>query len=202
MSATVPAPTAAFVLHLEQAVWLVLPVLIAGLIHIAVIRLDLLPALGRWPLDGSLTFRGRRLLGRNKTVRGALAMMVMTPLVTALLAQACDATQTRLAVAALQVGHPWAWGLLLGTGYCIGELPNSFLKRQLGIAPGAIAGGLRGAIFWVTDQLDSVAGVLVALSSAWRPDLAVVACIVALALLLHPLVAALMVMLRLKDRIG
>jgi CDP-diglyceride synthetase len=108
----------------------------------------------------------------------------------------------RLAVAALQVAHPWAWGLLLGIGYFIGELPNSFFKRQLGIAPGAIASGASGAVFWVTDQLDSVAGVLLALSTVWRPDVAVVVCIVGLALLLHPLVAALMVMLGLKDRIG
>lgn len=195
-------PDAAFVLHFEQALWLVLPVLIAGLIHVAVIRLDLLPALARLPLDGHLTLRGRPLLGRNKTVRGALVMLVTSALVTALLAQVFAATQAHFAVATLQVDHPWAWGLLLGMGYCIGELPNSFCKRQLGIAPGAIASGPTGPIFWVTDQLDSVAGVLLALSIAWRLDLFVVACVVVLALLLHPLVAALMVMLRLKDRIG
>jgi CDP-diglyceride synthetase len=190
------------VLALNQAVWLVLPVVIAGLIHITVIRFDLLPELGRWPLDGYLTCRGRRLLGRNKTVRGALVMMVTTAVATALLARAGGGMHPRLAVAALQVAHPWAWGLLLGIGYFIGELPNSFFKRQLGIAPGAIASGASGAVFWVTDQLDSVAGVLLALSTVWRPDVAVVVCIVGLALLLHPLVAALMVMLGLKDRIG
>ena len=36
----------------------------------------------------------------------------------------------------------WAWGALLATGYLAGELPNSFVKRQLDIAPGA---GGRGA---------------------------------------------------------
>ena len=194
--------SAGFALHVEQAVWLVLPVLIAGLIHVAVIRLDLLPALGRWPLDGYRTFRGQRLLGENKTVRGVLVMMVTTALVTTLLARVAAATQVHLAVAALQLEQPWTWGVLLGIGYCVGELPNSFLKRQLGIAPGAIASGARGAALWVTDQLDSVVGVLLTLSIVWRPDLTVVACMVVLALLLHPLVAALMVTLGLKDRIG
>jgi len=198
----VTGANAALALTFAQALWLVLPVLLAGLIHVAVIRLNLLPVLARWPLDGHLTFRGRRLLGRNKTVRGALVMLVTSALMTVLLAQVFAGTQAHLSVAALQMDYPWAWGLLLGTGYCIGEFPNSFLKRQLGIAPGAIASGLRGAFFWVTDQLDSVAGVLLALSMAWRLDASVVACVVALALLLHPLVAALMVMLRLKDRIG
>ena len=194
--------SAEFVLHVEQGVWLVLPVLIAGLFHVAVIRLDLLPALGSWPLDGYRTFRGQRFLGENKTVRGVLVMMVTTALVTTLIARVAPATHARLAVAALQGEQPWAWGVLLEIGYCIGELPNSFLKRQLGIAPGAIASGVRGAVMWVTDQLDSVAGVLLTLSIVWRPDLTVTACMVVLALLLHPLVAVLMVTLGLKGRIG
>lgn len=202
MSATATAASATFVLDLFRAVWLILPVVIAGLVHITVIRFDLLPELGRRPLDGCLTFRGRRLLGRNKTVRGALVMMVTTACATAWLAHVGGAIHARLAVAALQVEHPWAWGFLLGIGYFIGELPNSFFKRQLGIAPGAIAPGPSAAVFWITDQLDSVAGVLLVLSTVWRPDVAVVACIVGLALILHPLVAGLMVMLGLKDRVG
>ena len=35
-----------------------------------------------------------------------------------------------------------AGGLLLGTGYIVGELPNSFAKRQLAIAPGAPGQGV------------------------------------------------------------
>jgi len=129
-------------------------------------------------------------------------MMVTTSLVTTLLARAWPATHAHLAVATLQVSEPAAWGLLLGIGYSIGELPNSFLKRQLDIAPGTLASGARGVFFWLVDQLDSVAGVVCALSLAWRPDALLIACLVGLALLLHPLVAALMLVLGLKERIG
>ena len=45
-------------------------------------------------------------------------------------------------------------GLLVGTATMLAELPNSFLKRRMGIAPGAQAGGIRGVAFHVLDQID------------------------------------------------
>ena len=38
------------------------------------------------------------------------------------------------------------------------ELPNSFLKRRVGIPPGAQANGMRGMAFHVLDQVDVGAG--------------------------------------------
>jgi hypothetical protein len=48
----------------------------------------------------------------------------------------------------------------------LGELPNSFVKRQLGIAPGAAPkhGGAAAVIAFAADRLDSTIGVLVAVS--------------------------------------
>jgi len=193
---------AALSLRFWQAVAFVIPVTLAGLIHIAIIKFDLCAAWGRWPLDQKLTFRGRRLLGQNKTVRGALIMMGATSLMTGLLYHVAGPLYQRLAVAVFQISHPWLWGLLVGTGYWLGELPNSLLKRQLDIAPGAMAAGTTGLLFWCVDQLDSVAGVFVLLCIVWRPDPLLIAIVAAMALILHPLVAALMVALRLKARIG
>ena len=56
-----------------SALWLFLAVLGAPLLHAPVLRWNLLPALAR-PLDGGRRWRGRRLLGDNKTWRGALCM--------------------------------------------------------------------------------------------------------------------------------
>ena len=45
------------------------------------------------------------------------------------------------------------------------ELPNSFLKRQLGIAPGAVpTHWMAKSMCFVLDRVDSVAGLLIALS--------------------------------------
>src|SRR4051794_2568433 len=51
----------------------ILPVLLAGVIHSLVIGWDLLPGL-RKPLDLGARFRGEPLLGVNKTIRGPLVM--------------------------------------------------------------------------------------------------------------------------------
>lgn len=60
-------------------------------------------------------------------------------------------------------------GLLVGTAAMLAELPNSFLKRRMGIAPGAQTGGIRGLAFHVLDQIDVVFGAWVVLAWVARP---------------------------------
>ena len=59
---------------LLTAICVALPVVAAGLIHVAVIRAGFFPGLARIPLDGGISAGGRPLLGANKTLRGALVM--------------------------------------------------------------------------------------------------------------------------------
>ena len=116
-----------------------------------------------WPIDGGLTFRGRRLLGDNKTVRGFLVMPLATALSFLLVSMATTGRVPGLWP--LRPREYAALGLLAGAGFMAGELPNSFVKRQLGIAPGSPADGpfLRPAFFLV-DRLDSALGALAALA--------------------------------------
>ena len=88
-----------------------------------------MPELKR-PLDG-----GSGVFGDNKTWRGALMMSGGTIAATAALTR-FDWFLRRLP-AELRDAPPLAYGALLGAGVVLGELPNSFLKRRLGIAPGA-----------------------------------------------------------------
>ncbi|HTE50792.1 MAG TPA: CDP-archaeol synthase [Kofleriaceae bacterium] len=188
---------------LGRALWLALPVILGGLTHVAVIRAGWFAGLAV-PLDGGLTVRSRRLLGDNKTARGALVMIAAT--------SAWTAAQWLLHRAGVA---PWSWhplhpsgialwrfGPLMGAGYILGELPNSALKRQLDIAPGAPAPGPRRALFWVLDQIDSFAGVVALLCLVWCPPAAVVLWLLAICLVVHPAVAALMVLVGLKSRVG
>ena len=191
-------------LALAQVLWLALPVVIGGALHILAIRRDAFRALADVPLDAGLTVRRHRLFGDNKSVRGAVVMIGATTLATmllALLARAVPALDT-LALATMQADHPAAWGALLGAGYIVGELPNSFAKRQLGIPPGAAAPHRLRALFWVLDQVDSLAGILLVLSLVWDPTLEIVIGLVVLTLAVHPAMAAVMVGLGLKQRIG
>ena len=185
-----------------QLLWLALPVIVAGLVHLVVLKLDLLPALRRRPIDGGATFRGRRLFGDNKTWRGAIVTIASTT-VTAWLLAALDACCWQLpSLVPFAKTHPIAWGLLLGTGYIVGELPNSFLKRQIGIGPGASGSGLAGRAFWVVDQLDSLVGMLVFVSPVWHPPLPHALLLFGNMLVAHPIGAWIMVLFGLKDRIG
>jgi hypothetical protein len=182
--------------------WLALPVILAGAMHIFVIRRDLWPGLARVPLDGGATFRGRRVLGDHKTVRGAVVMAGATVAFAGAQA-ALGACWPAARALAFDHGTHWLpWGLLLGIGYVVGELPNSFVKRQLDIRPGAAAPGLLAPLFWLADQLDSLVGVLCLMALVWVPPVAVAAVLTVLTLAVHPAMALVMVALGLKRRVG
>ena len=140
----------------RTAAWAFLPALGGALAHAPVLRYDLLPRLKR-PLD-----RGSGLFGDNKTWRGALMMSGGTLAATAALTR-FDWFRRRLP-AELRDAPPLAYGALLGAGVVLGELPNSFLKRRLGIAPGA-SGGL---VLSVLDQGDFVLASRLLLTPIWR----------------------------------
>ena len=188
---------------LAIALWIVAPLFLAGLAHVAIIKLGLFKFLASVPLDGGATLQGRRVFGENKTLRGGFVMVVATAF--------CVLVQNRLALwfdwggglsPLFEAAHPLAWGALAGAGYVAGELPNSFVKRRLGIAAGAAAQGGAKAVFWIIDQLDSVAGVLIFLWPVWRPSGTVVTALLAVTLFVHPAVALIMFCLGLKPRVG
>lgn len=185
-----------------ELLWLALPIIAAGLVHLAVLKLDLLPALRRMPIDGGRTFRGQRLFGDNKTWRGAVVTIATTTAAACVLALLSDCCWPLPTLVPFAEQHPLLWGLLLGTGYIVGELPNSFAKRQVGIAPGAAGQGLKGRAFWVADQLDSLVGMLLFVAPVWQPSATLLATIVVLMLVAHPLSAWIMVVAGLKDRVG
>jgi CDP-2,3-bis-(O-geranylgeranyl)-sn-glycerol synthase len=117
------------------------------------------------PIDGGRALRGRRLFGDNKTIRGFVVMVPATAAAFAILASTWPANGNglwSLTPAEYAVLGGWA-----GIGFMAGELPNSFLKRQLDVEPGTPARGpwLRPC-FAVLDRCDSVGGAMLALAIA------------------------------------
>ena len=109
---------------------------LAGFFHTAWL---VMPASQRFavPIDGGLKFRRRRLFGDNKMVRGFLVMIPATGLSFALLAVLLSNSPAGLTgLWPLSPGGYALLGLWAGIGFMAGELPNSFIKRQLDIAPG------------------------------------------------------------------
>ncbi len=117
-----------------------------------------------FPIDGGATFRGSRVFGANKTLRGFVVMVPAAAVSFAGLAAAIgDPAQAglwRLTTA----GYAWL-GACAGLGFMAGELPNSFMKRQLGIRPGASPRNrLAASAHFVADRIDSGIGMLIAVS--------------------------------------
>jgi CDP-2,3-bis-(O-geranylgeranyl)-sn-glycerol synthase len=137
------------------------PVLGAAVLHAPVLRFDLLRG-WKHPIDGGRTFRGRRLLGDNKTWRGA-AVMSAGPLLATTLLFRVGGYRERLP-AELRAANPLLVGALLGVSTVVGELPNSFAKRQLGIAPGT----QRNAALSLFDQADFVLAAWLLLRPVYR----------------------------------
>ncbi len=120
------------------------PVLGAPLLHAPVLKWDLLSGLKR-PLDG-----GRGWFGPNKTWRGAL-FMTLGPVLAALGLSLWPAYWDAIPDAVRGAGALYL-GLAVGIGLVVGELPNSFVKRRMGVAPGE-----RGPLaFILIDQFDFV----------------------------------------------
>jgi hypothetical protein len=140
--------------------WVFLPAAGGALAHAPILRYDLLKPLKR-PLDG-----GTNVFGDNKTWRGALAMSGGTLAATLALTR-LEWFRAKLP-AELRDASPAAYGALLGAGVVLGELPNSFLKRRLGIAPGARRSSAAGIALAVFDQGDFVPGSRFTLAPLWR----------------------------------
>ena len=148
--------------------WLTAPILIAGLAHVAVITLDLVPQLTR-PIDAGRRWRGRPLLGRNKTWRGFVVMPAASAITIATQQRLAARSPRLAAIAPLVRGAPAPWivGAICGAAYVVAELPNSFVKRRLGIAPGTSAPRAR-TVQYIVDQLDSVVGCAIAIRMLYR----------------------------------
>lgn len=131
--------------------WFFLP---AGLANAAPIFAAHVPQFKAWsfPLDGYATFRGKRLLGDHKTVRGLLSGILVGIATTSLqvmLYTYLPPVRTYITLDYTTI-NPVLFGILASLGALTGDALKSFFKRQLGIAP--------GKTWFPFDQLDYIFG--------------------------------------------
>ena len=148
--------------------WMITPVLVAGLGQVVVLKSGVLSRLAK-PIDRGAQWRGKPLLGPRKTWRGVIVMTTLSALVAAGQAEAVRRSEGLRAISPFDYEriNPWLLGFALGLGYCLAELPNSFVKRRLDIPP-AGTGKEWAWLQYLLDQADSVVGCLVALRAFYR----------------------------------
>ncbi len=131
--------------HFFTGLLAAIPVIVAGVLHMAVVRFDLLPFL-KIPVSKSL-------FGQNKTLRGFVVMPLFSILGFWLLHGVASGSSVAPTVNFDQYSV-WVSGLILGLAYVLAELPNSFIKRRMGAAPGELP-QQNARLFMLMDQFDS-----------------------------------------------
>jgi hypothetical protein len=148
----------------RQVCYLFSPVLAGLILHGIVIRLGCFRFLCR-PVDGGAEVRGRRLFGANKTWRGIVSMALGAALgfvIQAVWLHNYESVR-QLELFEYSFLRAAVVGMLVGLATGLSELPNSFLKRQLDVAPGGTADGPVNALFYILDQVDFLVGTWIVL---------------------------------------
>lgn len=175
------------------ALWFFLPAGLANTAPIPAAKIKSLDFLDI-PLDGNKTFRGRRIFGDHKTLRG-LVVGLITGIITAIvqlyLYKNLDYFQQISPVDYNQVS-PVLWGSVLAFGALGGDAIKSFFKRQLGVKP--------GSSWFPFDQIDYIVGGIVASLFIVRIDLAFYVLITIVWFVLHPVATTFGYLLKFKDQ--
>ena len=119
-----------------------MPVIFAGIFNMVFCKLPILGFLKK-PMDAGKNFTdGRRIFGDNKTWKGFAGYLILGTLMTLIWGFICKAAPALQSHDFFYLEHEntvtfnLLTGLLIGFAYALFELPNSFLKRRLGIEPG------------------------------------------------------------------
>ena len=148
---------------LASALFLVVAMSLAGIAHLAWLKSRVSKRFNQ-PLDAGLTFRGRRLFGPNKMLRGLMTMPVAAAVTFSALAALRERFPRWISAGMwdLTIGEYALLGFACGLAFMLAELPNSFLKRQFDVLPGeAPDRDWLKPVCFVLDRCDSVLGVMV-----------------------------------------
>ena len=184
-----------------QVLFLGSPLLLVAIAQGLCMKYDWLRPLKR-PLDLRLCFRGKRIFGDHKTWRGMAVNVVFCTLgamIQAWLQGKGVLPQWLLLLDYTEYG--FLTGVLLGLGMTVGELPNSFFKRQLEIPPGKGKKGILGIVFFIFDQIDVAIGIWVFLFFLIRPSLKLILWSLILTLILHVAVSSVGYLLKMRKTI-
>ena len=150
--------------HLALLIFAITPVMLGGIVNMVWVKAPYGKVLNK-PIDGGRCLDdGQRVLGNNKTWKGFLGMIVITGFFNVLYHFIVMNSHYLHGINVLILNDHWfplssfAIGALLGFAYVLAELPNSFVKRRIHIEPGKNSKGLKGIIFTLLDQSDSVIG--------------------------------------------
>lgn len=154
-----------------------------------------IPTLSSWntPLDFGKSYKGRRIFGENKKLRGVVFGSFIGALTGALVHLLWpQVVQELYAVPIAPLLNMVLLGAILGLGALIGDAVESFFKRQLGVKP--------GHSWFPFDQIDFIIGGLLFAAPFVSLSAALIGSVFLIFFGLHLLAGYIAYLLRLKDR--
>ena len=119
-----------------------IPLIFSNVLHMVVVKKNYINHL-KHPVS-------RKLFGENKTWRGFVIVPFSNAIILHIINTLCY----------WSLKYAFFLGFVLGLAYVVFELPNSFVKRRLGILPGA-SFNYRGRSYSLIDKMDSAFGVCI-----------------------------------------
>lgn len=188
---------------LHCTVFLFLSLLVAGVGQVCWMRSAMSNRFNA-SIDCGYTFHNQPIFGANKTWRGFVFMVPATGMCFLLIYAAMRfVLAEQLQLWSITLAEYFLLGCWTGLGFMIIELPNSFAKRRLNIAPGEPAKSqLARGVCFIVDQIDSIAGGLLAVWVFVPVPLGSVASLMILGGLAHFLFNVVLKHLGLRTRAG
>ncbi|MFM7023409.1 MAG: CDP-archaeol synthase [Flavobacteriales bacterium] len=124
---------------LQHSLIVVLPLVMTNTLHMLVVKKAWLQSINI-PISD-------KLFGKNKTWRGFAFLVVVNALIVLFITRICSIPLENSALI----------GAILGFTYLLFELPNSYMKRKLGVGPGEQHQRYRYFFSWI-DKSDSAFG--------------------------------------------
>lgn len=169
------------------------PAGMANLIPVPASKVPILKDLD-YPIDFHKTWRGKRIFGDHKTIRGFVVGFLGALLILSLERSWYESSEwirNEIAFADYSSINLFFWAFVFTLGVLGGDAIKSFFKRQRDRRP--------GSTWFPFDQLDYVAGGLLMSLFLVRLDLADYLVIAIIFFLLHPITTMIGYLLRLKD---
>lgn len=145
-----------------------LPLILSGIVNMLFVKTPIYKKY-KIPIDCNKNWiDGKRIFGDNKTFIGFISMIVFCIIFQILwgyVGELCQLNSQNdwYLVYSNLIGYNVVSGFLVGLFYMLFELPNSFIKRRINIIPGKTDKGIKGVVFFVIDQIDSLIGVFLVL---------------------------------------
>lgn len=184
--------TMEFIKELIFVFWFFAP---AGVANVTAFSAGKIPGLKKfsYPVDFGFKFRGKRILGSHKTIRGFLAGIVSAIIIVYLQIFLYEHLWFVRQLISLDYSKidPLLFGFLSGFGALAGDSIKSFFKRQMNIPPGKS---------WVPfDQIDYIVGGIFFTSFYIKLTLVQYLLLTFLWVIIHPATTFIGYLLRLKE---